>query len=91
MKKTCLVLVAMASLAVSGSGCGTVRNLASSDPERYGGVAKDIEYMGTPQSGSGKSHPLVIAVLGGELCASCVADTLTLPYVVLRERGVIAP
>jgi uncharacterized protein YceK len=75
------------------SGCGTVCNLASGKPEPYGGVAKDVEFAAARQSTrvdqpqiSGGSHPaLVLAlVMGasyGDFCASAVADSVTLPFI----------
>jgi hypothetical protein len=80
----CLVLV------VAVCGCGTVRNLASSDPEPYGGWEKDQEFFNeywphptasTPTDTTGflSLAAICTAPLLPEIIATVVGDTLTLP------------
>jgi hypothetical protein len=92
MRGKSLALAFLAALLAKG--CGTVGNFASGRPEPYGGVARDIEFARergeTPLLGSGISSPqgaaVLLALCAGELCASAVADTLTLPLIACRER-----
>jgi uncharacterized protein YceK len=82
MRKSLALLV-----AAFLSGCGTVRNLASSDPEPYGGVVKDGQFFSLFGKPAGPiTHPAGVVVLAalygaclGEVGASFVGDTLTLP------------
>jgi uncharacterized protein YceK len=81
------VLVALAG--VSASGCGTIRNLASQDPEIYGGVQKDVAVIQTPpaRSGVGISPTTVAMFMPVDLGLSAVGDTLTLPLAIwLRQN-----
>jgi uncharacterized protein YceK len=66
------------------SGCGTVANLTTGEPELYGGVQHDVQLLQTPhreQSGIGIRNlgPLVLFV---DLPLCAVADTLTLPIAI---------
>ncbi|HEY7311087.1 MAG TPA: hypothetical protein VH643_17110 [Gemmataceae bacterium] len=84
--------VGIAALAVTAafllSGCGTICNLASGDPDIYGGVKKDVTFIQTPNSGgvSGQGGAVILLVLAAETGLSLVADTLTLPLVVRMRR-----
>jgi uncharacterized protein YceK len=77
-----------AAVAALLSGCGTVRNLASGDPDVYGGVQKDLELVQTPppqgQRGGGAG---LVLLMGAEICCSAVADTLTLPLAVYMRQN----
>ena len=81
--------LAAALAAALLSGCGTIFNFASGDPELYGGVQNDLTFIQKPKEtgpgvGSGKAAFLLLPV---ELTLSLVADTLTLPLAVyLRQR-----
>lgn len=70
------------------SGCGTILNLRSGDPEVYGGVAKDLEFIMTPQAGEGGGggSPGVLMLIAGEVGLSLIGDTLTLPVVIRKKR-----
>jgi uncharacterized protein YceK len=70
------------------SGCGTIVNLRSSDPEVYGGVAKDVEFIMTPQAlgGGGTGDLGVLMLMAGEVGLSLVGVTLTLPVVIRKKR-----
>lgn len=68
------------------SGCGTIANLRSGDPEVYGGVAKDVEFMMTPQTLGGEGDSAVLMLMAGEVGLSLVGDTLTLPLVICKRR-----
>jgi hypothetical protein len=87
MTRTCLA--ALAALGVlSLTGCGTVLNLASHDPQIYGGVLGDLTAVGTPRSsasGGGKGGAVVLALVFADACVSFAADTLTLPLVCFLE------
>jgi uncharacterized protein YceK len=86
------VMAAIAAVAaVSLSGCGTIANLCSGDPEvPLGGVQKDLEAFNTPcamHAGTGKGAALIVLLLPTELCLSLVADTLTLPLAIFIKRS----
>src|SRR5215469_5715497 len=89
------VFVAIA--AVSLGGCGTILNFATGDPDIYGGVQKDINFMQTPrQNGSvvgsttgGGKYPgglVMFGAVGADACLSLIADTLTLPIAVWMRQ-----
>lgn len=80
-------LVLVASLLTSG--CGTILNLRSGDPNVYGGVAKDVEFIMTPQNlgGEGGGDPAILMLMAGEVGLSLVGDTLTLPLVIRKKRN----
>lgn len=70
------------------SGCGTILNLASGDPDVYGGLQKDVNYIQTPRSGGtsgvnvgGQAGMILFAAVAADTGLSLIADTLTLPLV----------
>jgi uncharacterized protein YceK len=82
------VLVAIAAFVVSG--CGTIANLSTGEPDLYGGVQKDIQLLQTPRTqpeGIGIRN-LGQLVLFVDLPLCFVADTLTLPIAIYElQRG----
>ena len=94
MSRSRIALLALFA-ALSG-GCGTIRNLASSQPEPYGGVGYALEYdaavRASPQGQSDTcvsgSSPLEmlwdLAWCCPDTCTSAVGDTITLPIVLAR-------
>ena len=75
----------MALAAAPLGGCGTVRNFAGGDPRPYGGVRQDVEFAETVEEARGKSGATATLLYWvADLCASAVADTLTLPILVCR-------
>jgi len=78
--------------AVFLSGCGTIMNLTSGDPEvPLGGVQKDLEAFDTPRAQplcTGKAAALILPT---ELCLSVVGDTVTLPLAILIKRSGYPP
>jgi uncharacterized protein YceK len=98
MRQTLLAVV-LVTVAVASSGCGTVCNLFTKDPEVYGGVAFDLKFIASPRdtplstsSGSnGQGAVLLLALIPAELCLSFVGDTLTLPLTIhLRQSDASA-
>jgi uncharacterized protein YceK len=101
MKGTRGVLLA-AAMVISLSGCGTVCNLTSRDPDNYGGVQRDLKFAddatanggllsgasgGGGGTGDGWAAVFVLALYGADLTLSIVGDTLTLPLAAyLRHR-----
>ena len=77
----------LAVFAVLLSGCGTICNFAGGEPAPYGGVAKDLEVAEHSSGGGGirsaSSIVAVCALCAAEFCASAVADTLTLPFILI--------
>ena len=80
--------VTVALLALSGSGCGTIANLISRDPEVYGGLEKDVEYAQTAEPQAGQSDKVVFILLAAEGTLTLLGDTLTLPIVLCRRARV---
>ena len=80
---------ALAALCLSG--CGTILNLASKDPEPYGGIKRDIELATTPRVSftetNGKAAGGLMCFWLADLSCSAVADTLTFPFVLCREEN----
>ncbi len=87
----------LAAAAVLLSGCGTVCNLASGNPDNYGGVQRDLQFASdAPDKGffyrarpwdTGWTAACALALYGADLSLSFVADTLTLPLATyLRHR-----
>jgi uncharacterized protein YceK len=85
------------AVAVLLSGCGTVCNLASGNPDNYGGVQRDLQFASDATDRGGLCRPrpgdtgwgaaCVLALYGADLSLSFVADTLTLPLATyLRQR-----
>jgi uncharacterized protein YceK len=85
MRWASFALVGLTSAAAS-CGCGTVRNLAGSNPEVYGGVAKDIEFGEARREAGGMGEHLFTLWLA-DLSCSAVADTLTAPLLFVRESA----
>jgi uncharacterized protein YceK len=88
MRKT--QIAAFVAFATLASGCGTVANLKTGEPELYGGVQHDVQTLQTPReqpSGVGINNlPPLILFVDLPLCA--VADTLTLPLAIYEwHRG----
>jgi len=76
------VLVGISAFLVTG--CGTISNLTTEQPELYGGVQKDIQLLETPHtepSGIGIRN-LGLLVLFVDLPLSFMADTLTVPIAI---------
>jgi len=84
-KARLFLFVAIALLPLSG--CGTVLNMTSADPEVYGGVKKDCEIAVSPHNygSGGKNTPLVMVFWLADVGVSAVGDTVTLPFVAFRE------
>ncbi len=81
-------LVVISSLLTSG--CGTILNLRSADPEVYGGVQKDVEWIMTPAAGgtgtASGGNPAELVIIAAEVGLSLVGDTLTLPLVIRKRQ-----
>jgi uncharacterized protein YceK len=90
MKRTRIVGFAVLA-AVCQGGCGTILNFAKGDPDIYGGVQKDIQFIQTPRAGGGGvgvNPSSLVLLVPVDACLSLVADTLTLPLAVyLRQNG----
>ena len=92
MQKTWIGAV-VALAAVSLSGCGTVRNIATGRPEIYGGVAKDLEFAQKSHSlgpATGKGGVGFLCLYLADLSLSLVGDTLTLPYILYKQGRIAA-
>jgi uncharacterized protein YceK len=87
MQRARAAFVALAAFGLGG--CGTVCNLATGDPDLYGGVQKDVQFIQTPRKVSGIGvSPMTVAFLApADLCLSLVADTLTLPLAVCLRQN----
>jgi uncharacterized protein YceK len=92
--KTIRIAVFAVTAAFLMSGCGTICNLKSGDPDIYGGVKKDVAFIQTPPSdpnsttwGSGQAGAIFLAIIAAEMGLSLVADTLTLPLVVRMRQN----
>jgi uncharacterized protein YceK len=87
MKMKGILLLAMSAVCLTG--CGTVCNLASKDPQPYGGLAKDVDWFETPHSANGGSSSrggaILLGLCGCEFASSGVADTLTFPLILCYE------
>jgi uncharacterized protein YceK len=86
--RTTIALLATVLVGLT-SGCGTVCNLASDNPQPYGGVTRDLDFLAKPghlgRSNNGTGAALVLSLWGADVCVSAVCDTLTYPLFVLRE------
>jgi uncharacterized protein YceK len=83
-----VMFVALATVAMGG--CGTIRNFAGGDPDIYGGVQKDIEFIETPRTakgGVGVNTMTLALFVPADLCLSFVADTLTLPVAICMRQN----
>lgn len=83
-----LVLV----LVASASGCGTVLNIqrefatpTAPLPEFYGGVRFEYDFITTPQEPPFDVRFLFLPFILIDLPLSAVADTVTLPWVAVRQ------
>jgi hypothetical protein len=88
-----------AGVILSSCGCGTVCNLAEKEPVAFGGVQKDIQFIMTPSAGRmadspASTHPgqnqviFALVIMPAEVGLSCMADTLTWPFIVyLNHRN----
>jgi uncharacterized protein YceK len=84
------IALLLTALAVSASGCGTVRNLADDHPRLYGGVRHDVEFLETPGIYSGREGTIVLMALwAADVCASAVADTLSIPVLYFLNQPTI--
>jgi uncharacterized protein YceK len=75
--------------ALSLSGCGTVCNFRSGNPEIYGGIEKDVQYLMKPRTepvSGQKGGPFLLALWCADVTCCALADTLTLPLIVCLER-----
>ena len=94
MRRTILLLV-----LGTATGCGTVANWASGDPQVFGGIQKDLLWTEQLMSGAaqtsinpsnGLNNPyaaaIVLACFAAEPPLSFAGDTLTLPLVLLLRR-----
>jgi len=85
------IAVFAVTTAFLSSGCGTICNLKSGDPDIYGGVKKDVTYIQTPSSNptgvSGQGGVIILGIIAAEMGLSLVADTLTLPLVVRMRQN----
>jgi len=85
------IVVLLAISAFGVSGCGTIANLKTGEPELYGGVQKDVQLLQTPRTppegiGIRNLGPLVLFV---DLPLCFIGDTLTLPIAIyeLHQGG----
>lgn len=82
--------VPLVLLAVLTSGCGTIANLNTGEPDFYGGVQKDIQWLATPSrqpEGIGLAN-LGFLTLFVDLPLSIIGDTLTMPIAIYEwHRG----
>jgi uncharacterized protein YceK len=79
--------VVLAISALSLTGCGTICNLASKDPQVYGGPAKDFEVVQYFHGCGGIGGAVVLV---SDMCISLVGDTLTLPILLYRRERLSA-
>jgi uncharacterized protein YceK len=103
MKCMSIALLAIA-LAVLPSACGTVCNLASGNPDNYGGVQRDLQFgsdttakggllaSATAAGGTGDAGGRValLALYGMDVSLSFIADTVTLPLAAYLRRNLEA-
>ena len=90
-----------AVLAVLASGCGTVLNFASGDPDVYGGVQRDIQVVFTPDSvaftpntvpsSDAMAGVVVVALVAADIGLSAICDTLTLPLTIYLRQNEKTP
>lgn len=86
-------IAALVVIPALTSGCGTILNFRSGDPEVYGGIQKDVEFIMTPPAagggatnGSGPGGAAPLFIVAADAALSLVADTLTLPMVIRKRR-----
>jgi hypothetical protein len=90
MKRT--ILAAMLALCgFSASGCGTIGNLASGNPDvPFGGVQRDIALVEKPRetpSGIGLVPSMLVFILPVEMSLSVVGDVVTLPLAIAMHHS----
>ena len=90
MKRTAITAVAVL-WTVWLSGCGTIGNLASGNPDvPFGGVQRDIALLEKPretQSGIGLVPSMLVFLLPVEMSLSFVGDVVTLPLAVAMHHS----
>jgi hypothetical protein len=92
MRKYCPV-ACFALTALCLNSCGTIANLASKDPQVFGGLQKDAELLtGVHPSptpvvhGDGRAVLFFLALVAAEPCLTLVGDTVTLPLVLWLQH-----
>jgi uncharacterized protein YceK len=99
--KTARIAALVVIPAFLASGCGTISNLSSGDPDVYGGVQKDVNYIQTPRAANYVSSPapglpnvavnkggaFLLALAVADTGLSLVADSLTLPVVLYMRHS----
>jgi Protein of unknown function (DUF1375) len=100
LMKTELFVLVVGLFAVSGTGCGTVCNLAGGvvhpdrEPRVYGGVQRDMEVIETAvesgpcdkQKCDPKAYLVLIPLAVADPMLSFVADTITLPITISMQH-----
>jgi len=87
--------VIAALVAVLVTGCGTIINLATGDPDvPFGGVQKDLTLLEKPgtgytgtMNGNNAGAVIMLGFMAADLCLSFIADTLTLPIAVWMRQN----
>ncbi|HEX4613027.1 MAG TPA: YceK/YidQ family lipoprotein [Urbifossiella sp.] len=84
--RTWSIWAAMAVFPVLG-GCGTLNNVTEQAPavRAYGGVRRDWEVLKMVQEDDSRIMWAFVPSLVVDLPLSLVGDTLTLPYVLVRQ------
>jgi uncharacterized protein YceK len=85
---------AVAVAALLSGGCGTVMNLASKDPQVFGGPQQDVTLLLTPTQrpeakGGVQANAGVVAfaLVLADLPLSLVGDTVTLPLAIYMRQN----
>jgi len=99
VKKSLTILFTIAALLLQG--CGSVVNLVSEDPQNYGGIDKDRDWLRSHNNMCLKAPPgggvrgaesaaaaflLIPTLYATEFTLSFALDTLALPYTKFRTR-----
>jgi uncharacterized protein YceK len=91
--KRAWIAVLCAVAAVLPTGCGTICNFAHGDPDVYGGVQKDVEFIQTPRTPGGggvsidnRGMAVLAALAFADTGLSLIADTLTLPLAIYMRH-----
>jgi len=77
-------LLLLVGLLTTTAGCGTIFNLTDNNPKPYGGVRYDLAYLNNLQEMKGLGSGQILQQAIYDLAATCVLDTVSLPYVVVR-------
>jgi uncharacterized protein YceK len=90
--KRAWIAVLSAIAAASLGGCGTICNFAHGDPDIYGGVQKDVQFIQAPHTAVGggvsfQKGPVFAALVTADVGLSLVADTLTLPLAIYLRQN----